>query len=120
MSLEKYRRHRLVVLHPNESAYGAARAMEANHVGVVLIEEKGVLRGIATDRDLALRVIGRGLDAPRTPLVAVMTPGPSTLPVTEGEHAAAELMRIRRVRRVPILEGERLVGLVTLDDLMLE
>jgi CBS domain-containing protein/uncharacterized protein (DUF2267 family) len=120
MSLEKYRRPRLVVLHPNESAYGAARAMEANHVGVVLIEEKGVLRGIATDRDLAIRVIGRGLEAALTPLVAVMTPGPSTLSVMETEERAAELMRIRRVRRVPLLEGERLVGLVTLDDLLLE
>jgi CBS domain-containing protein/uncharacterized protein (DUF2267 family) len=120
MSLEKYRRHRLVVLHPNESAYEAARAMEANRVGVVLIEEKGALRGIATDRDLAMRVIGRGLEPARTPLVAVMTQSPSTLHVTESEENAAELMRLRRVRRVPLLESERLVGLVTLDDLMLE
>src|SRR5258705_3449267 len=109
MSLEKYRRHRLVVLRPNESAYEAARAMEANRVGVVLIEEKGKLRGLATDRDLALRVIGRGLEPPRTPLVAVMTHGPSTLPVDESEESAAELMRLRRVRRVPLVEGDRLV-----------
>jgi CBS domain-containing protein/uncharacterized protein (DUF2267 family) len=120
MSLEKYRRQRLVVLHPNESAYEAARAMEANRVGLVLIEEKGELRGIATDRDLAMRVIGRGLEPARTPLVAVMTPGPSTLAVTESERSAAELMRLRRVRRIPLLEAERLVGLVTLDDLILE
>jgi CBS domain-containing protein/uncharacterized protein (DUF2267 family) len=120
MSLEKYRRHRLVVLHPNESAYEAARAMEANRVGVVLIEEKGELRGLATDRDLAVRVIGRGLEAPRTPLVAVMTQGPTTLPVEESEQSAAELMRRRRIRRIPLVEGKRLVGLVTLDDLMLE
>jgi CBS domain-containing protein/uncharacterized protein (DUF2267 family) len=120
MLLEKYRRHRLVVLHPNESAYDAARAMEANHVGVVLIEEKGELRGIATDRDLAIRVIGRGLDAPLTPLVAVMTHGPSTLSVTQSEESAAELMRLRRVRRVPVVDGDKLVGLVTLDDLLLE
>jgi CBS domain-containing protein/uncharacterized protein (DUF2267 family) len=120
MSLEKYRRQRLVVLHPTESAYEAARAMEANRVGIVLIEEKGELRGIATDRDLAIRVIGRGLDAVSTPLVAVMTQSPSTLPVTATEENAAELMRVRRVRRVPLMEGERLVGLVTLDDLLLE
>jgi CBS domain-containing protein/uncharacterized protein (DUF2267 family) len=120
MSLEKYCRHRLVVLRPNESAYEAARAMEANRVGAVLVEEKGELRGIATDRDLAVRVIGRGLDAPTTPLVAVMTQGPSTLPVEETEENAAELMRRRRVRRVPIVEDDRIAGLVTLDDLMLE
>jgi CBS domain-containing protein/uncharacterized protein (DUF2267 family) len=120
MSLEKYCRHRLVVLRPTESAYEAARAMEANRVGAVLVEEKGELRGIATDRDLAVRVIGRGLDAPTTPLVAVMTQGPSTLPVEETEESAAELMRLRRVRRVPIVEDDRIAGLVTLDDLMLE
>jgi CBS domain-containing protein/uncharacterized protein (DUF2267 family) len=120
MSLEKYCRHRLVVLHPYESAYEAARAMEANHVGAVLIEEKGELRGIVTDRDLAIRVTGKGLDPPETPLVAIMTNEPTTLSVTESEERAAEMMRARRVRRLPLLDGARVVGLVTLDDLFVE
>jgi CBS domain-containing protein/uncharacterized protein (DUF2267 family) len=120
MSLEKYRRPRLVVLHTNESAYEASRAMEANHVGAILLEDKGRLRGILTDRDLTVRVVGRGLDGRQTPLVAVMTPAPSTLPITATEEDVVELMRLRRVRRIPLLEGDRLAGLVSLDDLLLE
>ena len=45
-----------------------------------------------------------------------MTQSPSTLSVAESEESAASCMRLRRVRRVPLVDGERLVGLVTLDD----
>jgi CBS domain-containing protein/uncharacterized protein (DUF2267 family) len=120
MSLERFRRPRLVVLHPDESAYEAARAMEANHVGAILLQQDQELRGIVTDRDLAVRVLGRGLAAPETPLVAVMTPAPSTLPIEATENEAAQVMRARRVRRIPLLENGRLAGMVTLDDLLLE
>jgi uncharacterized protein (DUF2267 family) len=48
-----------------------------------------------------------------------MTLAPSTLPIAASEESAAELMRVRRVRRVPLVEEDRLVGMVTLDDLLL-
>jgi hypothetical protein len=54
MSLERFRRTRMVVLAPNSMAYQAARAMADNHIGSVLVSEARGLAEILTDRDLAL------------------------------------------------------------------
>src|SRR5882724_9870257 len=102
MSLEPYRRGRLIVQRPNVSAHDAARAMEANHIGAVLVQDEGQLIGIVTDRDLALRVVGSGCDPMQTTLREVMSTDLATLPVSSTEEQAAELMKVRRVRRIPV------------------
>jgi uncharacterized protein (DUF2267 family) len=94
--------------------------MEANHVGAILVQDEGELCGIVTDRDLALRVVARGSDPREVPLEQIMTREVAALPVSAEEGRAVDLMRIRHIRRVPVLEDDRVVGLVTLDDLVLE
>jgi signal-transduction protein with cAMP-binding, CBS, and nucleotidyltransferase domain len=119
MTLEDYRRVRMVILSSGTSAYEAARAMESNHVGMVIVQDRGSIVGVVTDRDMALRVVGYELDPTQTPLHYVMTGDPATLPISASEEEALELMRDRHIRRIPLLEGERVAGLVTLDDLLL-
>lgn len=120
MSLERYcHEKRMIILNPSASAYEAVRALENNHVGAVIVQDGRSVVGVATDRDLALRVMGRELDPRQTPLRDVMTPGPATLTPDESELQAATLMRARHVRRIPIVEDGRAVGIVTLDDLIL-
>ncbi|HVJ20814.1 MAG TPA: CBS domain-containing protein [Polyangiaceae bacterium] len=119
MSLERYRSSRIVALNAHASAYDAACAMENNHVGVVIVQDHGQLVGILTDRDLAMRVIGFQLDPMQTQLSDVMTPRPAWVSINESEQAAISMMRDRHVRRLPIVDNDRVVGLVTLDDLML-
>lgn len=120
MSLVQYcQRKRMVVLKPSASAHDAARALDHNHVGAIVVQEAGSVVGIATDRDLALRVVGQELDPRRTPLRDVMTPAPRTLAPADTEFEAVTLMRTHHVRRIPIVEQRRAVGIVTLDDLIL-
>src|SRR5262249_39764613 len=119
MSLEPFRRPRLIVQKPSTTAHDAARAMESNHVGVVIVQDRGRIAGIVTDRDLALRVAGYGLDANTTTLSEVMTPDVEMLPIQAEPAEALKVMRLRGIRRIPLLDGEKLVGLVTLDDLVL-
>src|SRR5688572_13380265 len=119
MSLERYRSSRIVALNAYASAHDAACAMENNHVGVVIVQDHGQLVGILTDRDLALRVIGYELDPNQTQIADVMTPRPTWVSIHETEQAAISMMRDRHVRRLPIVENDRVVGLVTLDDLIL-
>jgi uncharacterized protein (DUF2267 family) len=76
--------------------------------------------GIVTDRDLAIRVVGRGLDPNTTTLGEVMSTGVATLTPTDSQSSAIRLMQKRNVRRIPLVEGERFVGVVTLDDLLLD
>lgn len=120
MGLQWYRRPRLVVLNPNSAALDAARAIEQNRIGAVVVQEEGRVVGIVTDRDLAVRVLGRARDAATTRIVDVMTPHPATLTPADGVADAVWLMQERNIRRVPLVEGERAVGMVTLDDLLLD
>lgn len=120
MSLERYRRPRMVVLNPRSSALEAARAMENNQIGAILVQDQGRLLGIVTDRDLAVRVTAYGRDASSTPIGDVMTVDVATLPPGASQEEAVRLMRERNVRRVPLVEGDRVEGVVTLDDLLLD
>jgi len=109
----------MVVLNGNTSVYDAARAMESNHVGAVMVQDEGKLSGIVTDRDLALRVIGYELDPHQTWLCDIMTSDPAWVSVDQSEEQALELMRDRHVRRLPILSAGKVVGVLSLDDVIL-
>lgn len=120
MSLRWYIRPRLVALKPSSSAMDAARAIEHNNVGAVVVQDRGRVVGIVTDRDLAVRVLGPGLDPRSTTLAEVMSTDVATLSPADSQGDAIRLMYRRNVRRVPLVDGERLAGMVTLDDLLLD
>jgi CBS domain-containing protein/uncharacterized protein (DUF2267 family) len=118
MSLRSYQWPRLVVLKPNTSVLEAARALDNNQVGAIVVQHEGRVAGIVTDRDLAVRVLGQGLDARNTTLAKVMTEDVVTLPPDGSRTDALRLMQERRIRRIPLVAEGALVGVVTLDDLL--
>jgi uncharacterized protein (DUF2267 family) len=99
-------------------AYQAARAMTDNHIGSVLVSDPEGMAGIITDRDLALAVLGGDLDPKTTPLGEVMSEEVISCDINSDLDEAARLMGEHGIRRIPITEGGRLVGLVTFDDLV--
>lgn len=117
--LSKHGSKRMVVLTPETTVYDAARALEANHIGVIVVSDGNGVSGIVTDRDIALRVTGYGLDGGDLTLHDIMTRDVATLPPSATEADAAQLMLDRHVRRIPIVDEGSVVGLVTLDDLVL-
>lgn len=120
MSLERFRRSRMIVLNNRSTAYQAARAMADNHIGSVLVSGRSGFAGIITDRDLALAVLGGNLDARTTPLGDVMSEDVITCPIGADLDEVSLLMAENGVRRIPLTENGRLVGLVTFDDLVLD
>lgn len=120
MSLKWYVRPRLVALKPDASVLDAARALENNNIGAVIVQDKGRVVGILTDRDLAIRVLGGVLDPLATTVGEVMTSDVVSLAPTDSQASAIRLMQQRNVRRIPLVEGGRFVGIVTLDDLLLD
>lgn len=110
----------MVVLKPSDSVLEAARAIEHNRIGAVAVQKDGRLVGIATDRDLTVRALGQGLDASSTKISEVMSSPPLTLSPRDDTADALRLMTERNVRRIPLVEDERIVGMVTLDDLILD
>ena len=102
---------------PDAGAVTVARLMRDHRVGSVVIVDQGSSPvAMITDRDLALRVFAEGVD-PDTPVG-----DHASRPLVYGEpqmelDEAAALMVQHRVRRLPVVERDRLVGIVTLDDI---
>jgi len=109
-----------VVLNTKTPVLDAARALENNSIGSVVVLDEGRVAGIVTDRDITIRVAGRALDPSTTLLEEVMTTPVATLSPADSQSDAIRLMQQLNVRRVPLVERERLVGIVTLDDLILD
>jgi CBS domain-containing protein len=107
----------VVTAAPETPAHQIAALMRDRNVGsVVLVDSSGRPCGMVTDRDLALDVLAEGAD-PETPAEQC-----ATAPVVSGEEdmeldEAAALMVSHRIRRLPVLNGGALVGIVTLDDI---
>jgi CBS domain-containing protein/uncharacterized protein (DUF2267 family) len=120
MSLQWYRRPRLVILAPTTSVLDAARAIEQNRIGAIVVQDKGRIAGVVTDRDLAVRALGQAVDARTTTLAEVMSHPAVTLTPADNSVDAVRLMRQYNIRRVPLIEDGRVVGIVTLDDLLLD
>ncbi|MFD5393234.1 CBS domain-containing protein [Streptomyces sp. NPDC127097] len=96
-----------------------ARRMEEYGVGCVVVTDGGTMQGIVTDRDLAVRMLAAGLDA-EDRVDAVMTLPVITVDVTDDIHVAYRTFRNSGVRRLPVLDGHRPVGMLAVDDLLLD
>lgn len=99
------------------SALEVARLMRDHRVGsVVIVDSAGRPVAMLTDRDLALRVFAEGLEPALPALERASRPLICGEPEMDLDEAAA-LMVQHRVRRLPVVRGEELVGIVTLDDI---
>jgi CBS domain-containing protein len=107
-----------VVTAPPDCPVGAiAELMRERNVGsVVLVDGDGAPVGFITDRDLAARVLADGRDASDPADAHASSPVVTGTPDMDVEDAA-QLMVSHGVRRLPVLDGERIAGILTLDDL---
>ncbi len=106
-------RKALLVAAADISVADAARRMAKKRVGAVLIVENDVIAGIFTERDIAFRVVARGLDPETTKISAVMTPAPHTIESDEPFGAALIVMHDNGFRHLPVVESGKLVGIVS-------
>lgn len=95
----------------------ACKMMAERHVGAVLITKAGRLEGIFTERDAACRVLAQGRDPVTTKLGAVMTKNPEVLGPNDAPESALERMRAGDFRHLPVVDGSRVVGVVSIRDL---
>ena len=117
MKLRELMTERVVTAGRDDTAASVARTMREKGVGsVVVTDAEGDPAGIVTDRDLTLRILAEGRDAEARIGDCATTPLVSGEPDMGLEEAAALMVR-HRVRRLPILDGGSLAGIVTLDDI---
>ena len=97
----------------------AAQLMDHDAVGAVIVTDHDRPVGIVTDRDLALRAIAHRL-APDARIDDVMSTDLLTLPADADLRDALPIFRAHAVRRIPLIDGDRAVGMVTVDDLLVD
>jgi CBS domain-containing protein len=119
MSLQKFCERPVITILPEQSVLEACQLLRNKNVGCLLAVEDGKLRGILTDRDIALNVAGTRKDPQQTKVRDIMTVNPVSIPVNRKLSDLTALMHARHVRRMPIVDAhENVIGLITLDDLL--
>jgi CBS domain-containing protein len=103
-------------LSANSTLADAARQMRDLDIGDVLIEEGGRLAGIVTDRDLVVRAMAEGRDV-TSKLGDIVSSEVVCITPTDTADDAIRIMRERALRRVPVVENGRPIGIVSLGDL---
>ena len=108
-----------VGIEPSRTVREAAQLMNQAGVGALAVVDGERLVGIVTDRDLVNRAMAPGLPFDSR-VDAVMTVASLTLEATSDLHDAYAVFRTHAVRRLPVVNGDKLVGMVTLDDLIID
>lgn len=94
------------------------RLMAEHHIGSVLVMHGDQLVGIATERDYARKVILQGRSSSDTPVAQIMSSPVVGVPPTETVHSCMQMMTHRKIRHLPVLDGGRVVGMISIGDLV--
>ncbi len=109
----------LIYIAPSASVRETVEVMDRHNVGSVLImDEHHKLCGIFTERDLVKRVVASGADPDETPISDVMTPEVVVVDAATPADTVFELMNQRKCRHIPVADGDRILGVVSLRDLL--
>ncbi len=102
---------------PSASMAEAAKLMRKNRIGCLVVVERDKLVGIITERDIAYKIVAEE-KGPDTLVKEAMTTDLKTVDGDKSLRDAARLMASHLIRRLPVLEGGKLVGIITIEDIM--
>ena len=103
---------------PEAPVLEAIRAMAEHHVGALLVMKGDVLAGIVSERDYARKVILRGRSSSDTPVRDIMTYPVLTVSPDTSVEQCMQLVTDKHVRHLPVVEAGRVVGMVSIGDLV--
>jgi CBS domain-containing protein len=109
-----------VTLPRSASISEAAKRMRDDDIGDVIVMDDGDMCGLVTDRDIVVRAVAEGADPQFTKVDEICTHELVTVGPDDSLQQTVQLMRERAVRRVPVVDGGRPVGIVSLGDLAIE
>jgi CBS domain-containing protein len=95
----------------------SAKMMEDSKVGAILVTEKNAPVGIVTDRDFAIKVVAHAYN-PTTPVRMIMSSPLYTISPDEPVRMIADFMYTRGIRKLPVIDNDKVIGIVTATDLV--
>ncbi|GMB08763.1 CBS domain-containing protein [Thermolongibacillus altinsuensis] len=115
-TIENIMTKQVATVTPNQTVQEAAQLMSQHNVGAIPVVENGQVKGILTDRDIALRSTAQGLNS-STSVSQVMSSNVITGTPNMSVDEAAKMMSKNQIRRLPIVQNNQLCGIVALGDI---
>ncbi len=121
-NLLQHKGRQILSISPHATVFDALVMMAENRVGALLVMEEDNLCGIFSERDYARNVVLKGRASRDTPISEIMTPCMLLITVTP-DHTVEECLSLindKRIRHLPVMTGERVVGVLSIGDLVKE
>ncbi|MCX7772744.1 MAG: CBS domain-containing protein [Clostridia bacterium] len=109
--------HNVAYINPDSKIVEAAQLMQKHNVGSIPVCDQTGVIGIVTDRDIVVRNVAHGKNPQDTPVKDVMTKSVTTATPDMDVNQASQIMSSNRIRRIPVVENNMLVGMLALGDM---
>ena len=108
----------LYKIEPDAPVLDALKLMAEKHIGALIVMRGETLVGILSERDYARKVVLLGRSSADTPVSQIMTAGVTTITRTAAVHDCLALMTEKRIRHLPVVEGGRVLAMLSIGDLV--
>ncbi|MFQ6136010.1 MAG: cyclic nucleotide-binding/CBS domain-containing protein [Candidatus Hydrothermarchaeales archaeon] len=108
--------HKITVIDATSSVAEAAKIMAEKNIGSVMVRKSGDITGILTERDILKRGVAEGLDIKKVKVAEIMTEHPYIIDSEAAVEDASKVFVKYRIRRLPVIERGRIVGIITSRD----
>ncbi|MDR6844152.1 CBS domain-containing protein [Flavobacterium granuli] len=100
------------------TVFEALRVMGEKNIGAILVIEDGTLKGILSERDYARKIVLKDKSSKKTPVSEIMESEVVTVKASDNLDFCMELMSKRRIRHLPVIENDEVIGLVSIGDVV--
>jgi CBS domain-containing protein len=105
-------------IEPDKTVYEAIEKMAEKNIGALLVRKNGLLRGIITERDYLDKIVLKGRTSKTTEVKTIMSSDVSTVKMDDDVEACMVLMTEQKIRHLPVVEGDKVKGTVSIGDLV--
>jgi signal-transduction protein with cAMP-binding, CBS, and nucleotidyltransferase domain len=118
VELLKKREATIWSLNPQDSVFEALQQMAQHNVGAMMVMEQGKLVGVLSERDYTRKIALEGKSSKDTPVRAIMTANVLTVTAQTRTRDCMNLMSQKKIRHLPVVEGEQVLGMISIRDIM--
>jgi len=108
----------LITIPYNSTIQDAARVMKDNQIGSLLVEKNGNIIGIFSETDVVRRAVANGLNSIEVNIETLITSPIISLDINSDPEEANDLMRDKKIRHLPLTENGKIVGIISVRDLL--